>query len=297
VKPGWTRFLPLILISVVGVSLLAGLLLARLSRRVVIVKDDHAAPAPPAAPPVKVVVNHPPRPEPGVMSEEGAVISDDKTTITQSYPLGANATVSLANVTGHIRIEGWDEAQAEVKVIKDGGSIEDRQAVQVRLASTSDLLSLETSPTRSSPVEVHYELKLPRRVRQLEIKSADSDVKLAKITGDITITIQGSSIEMENVSGPLHTKIVKGDTKVTLGGAPSGPQEFSSVSGDIELRLNGDINADINAETIDGDIDADDELKLKIEKRPMGQAATGRIGSGGTSIRIKTVNGDISIKK
>lgn len=296
VKPAWMRFLPLILISVIGVSLLAGLLLARLTRRVVIVKDNAAAPAPPA-PPVKVVVNHPDRPAAGMMSEEGAVVSDDKTTITQKYPLGANATVSVANVTGHIRIEGWDEAQAEVKVIKDGGSIEDRQAVQVRLASTSDLLSLETSPTRSSPVEVHYEIKLPRRVRQLEIKSADSDVKLAKIAGEISVSIQGSSIEMEDLSGPLHTKIVKGDTKVTLSGASSGPQEFSSVSGDIELRLDGDINADITAETIDGDIEADDDLKLKVEKRPMGQSATGRIGSGGASIRIKTVNGDISIKK
>jgi DUF4097 and DUF4098 domain-containing protein YvlB len=295
-KPSWTRFLPLVLIGVVGVSLLAGLLLARLARRVVIVKDNPTAPAPPA-PPVKVIVNHPERPAAGVMSEEGAVVGDDKTTITQKYPLGANATVTVTNVTGHIRIEGWDEAQAEIKVIKEGGSAEDRQAVQVRLSSTSDQLSLETSPTRSSPVEVHYELRLPRRVRQLEIKSADSDVRLAKIAGEISVTIQGSSIEMEDLSGTLRTKIVKGDTKITLSGALSGPQEFSSVSGDIDLRLDGDINADLSAETIDGDIDADEDLKLKVEKRPMGQAASGRIGSGGVSIRIKTVNGDINIKK
>jgi len=295
-KSAWMRYLPFILIGVVGVSLLGGLLLSSLIRRKVIIQKSSPT-APAAPPPVKVIVNPPERPGAGLMSEEGAVIKDDQTIITQSYPLGANATVSLSNVTGHISIEGWDEAQAEVKVIKDGGSAEDRQAVQVRLASTKELLSLETSPTRSSPVEVHYEIRLPRRVRQIEIKSADSEVKLAKLTGEINVSVQGSSIEMEDVSGPLHTKIVKGDTQTTLSNAPTGPLEFSSVSGDIELRLDGDVNADITAETIDGEIDADDDLKLKVEKRPMGQAVTGRIGTGGVSIRIKTINGDIKIKK
>jgi hypothetical protein len=295
-KPVWLRFLPLILIGVIGASLLGGLLLSSLIRRKVIIEKSSPT-APTAPPPVKVIVNQPERPGAGLMSEEGAVVSDDKTIITQSYPLGQNALVSLANVTGHISIEGWDETQAQVKVIKDGGSAEDRQAVQVRLASTQELLSLETSPTRSSPVEVHYEIKLPRRVRQIEIKSADSEVRLAKITGEISVNVQGSSIEMEDISGPLHTKIVKGDTQARLNGAPSGPLEFSSVSGDIELRLEGNTNADITAETIDGDIDADDELKLKVEKRPMGQSVTGRIGTGGLNIRIKTINGDIKIKK
>lgn len=295
-KASWLRFLPLIVIAVIGLSLLGGFLLSSLIRRKVIIeKSSPAAPAPPA--PARVIVNHPERPTAGLMSEEGAVISDDKTIITQIYPLGQNALISLANVTGHISIEGWDEAQAQVKVIKDGGSAEDRQAVQVRLASTKELLSLETSPTRSSPVEVHYEIRLPRRVRQIEIKSADSEVKLAKITGEISVSVQGSSIEMEDVSGPLHTKIVKGDTQANLSSAPSGPLEFSSVSGDIELRFDGKVNADITAETIDGEIDADDDLKLKVEKRPMGQAVTGRIGTGGVSIRIKTINGDIKIKK
>lgn len=232
------------------------------------------------------------------MSEEGAVVSDDKTIITRSYPLGDNASVALTNITGTITIEGWEQPQAEVRVIKEGGSEQDRQAVQVRLNNSSrDLLSLETAPTRSSPVEIHYQLKLPRQVRQVEIKSADSAVKLSKMTGAIAVTIQGSSIELEDATGAVRTKIVKGETKATLTQTPIAPQEFSSVSGDIELSLDGDINADITAETIDGEINADDDLALKVEKRQVGQSATLRLGRGGVIIRIKTVNGDIRIKK
>ena len=98
------RYLPLIVIGVIGVSLLGGLLLSSLIRhKMGIEKSSPTAPA--APPPVKVIVNPPERPGAGLMSEAGAVISDDKTIITQSYPLGQNALISLSNVTGHISIE------------------------------------------------------------------------------------------------------------------------------------------------------------------------------------------------
>jgi hypothetical protein len=293
----WGRFLPLLLIGLVGGGLLAGLLLAQLARRSAKQSASPPAPPPPAAP-TKAVVNHPGNSgSTSVMSEEGALVSDDKTVITRSYPLGDSAAVSLTNITGSITVEGWDQPQAEVKVIKEGGSEQDRQAVPIRLDSSRDLLSLETSPTRSSPVEIHYELKLPSHVRAVEIKSADSEVKLSKLTGTIAINVQGSAIELEDMSGALRTKIVKGETKATLSQSPGSPQELSSISGDIELLLEGDVNADISAETIDGDIKADDDLELKVEKRPMGQSATVRVGRGGVAIRIKTINGDIKIKK
>lgn len=286
----WRRFLPLLLVGLIG-GLLAGLLLAWMSRRTATQRVG------PKAGPVKVVVDQPGSSDRALMSEEGALVSDDKTVINGSYPLGDNATVSLTNITGNITIEGWDQPQADVRVVKEGGSEQDRQAVQIKLNSSKDLLSLETSPTRSSPVETHYELKLPSHVRAVEIKAADSAVKLSQMTGAITVSVQGSSIELKDTSGAVRTKIVKGETKATLSQSPGEPLELSSISGDIELRLRGDINADIAAETIDGEIEADDGLKLKIEKRTMGQSATGRLGSGGVVIRIKTINGDIRIKK
>jgi Putative adhesin/zinc-ribbon domain len=292
-KSSVLRLLPLVLIGLVGAALLGAFLYARISHRAVVAPAADGS----STPSVKVVVNHPAQPAASVMSEDGATITDDKTVITRTYPLGDDASISVTNITGKIKIEGWDKAQAEVKVIKDGGSQQDRQAVQVRLASRNDLLSLETSPTRSSPVEVHYELKLPRHVRQLEIKSADSEVKLSKLAGAITVALQGSSIELKDVSGSINTKIVQGETKAVINGNLTGPQVLKSVNGDIELRLETEVNADISAETVDGEIEADDEFNLRVENRRVGQSASGRVGSGGVSVSIKTVNGDIRIKK
>jgi hypothetical protein len=295
-KLRWMLILPLILIALVCSALFGLVLVVRLARRAVVPASERTSARPSA--PVKATGNHPGQPDVvALMSEEGATVTKDQTVITRTYPLGDNASVSLTNLTGNIKIEGWDQSQAEVRVIKDGGSEQDRQAVQIKLANGNDLLSLETSPTRSSPVEVHYELKLPRRLQKLEIKSADSEVVLSKVTGAITVVLQGSSIEMSDVGGSINTKIVQGETTVAFNGNLAGPQVFKSVNGDIELRLAADVNADISAETTDGEIEVGDGLNLKVEKRQVGKVATGRIGSGGGPITIKTLNGDIRIRK
>lgn len=289
------RYLLLILAGLAVSAVLGMFMIVRLARRNLASKSVKTSA--PASAPVKVVVNTPGNKPSALMSEEGATVTKDKTIITGTYPLGANASISLENLTGRIKIEGWDESQAEVRVIKEGGSDEDRQAVQIKLDTGSDRLSLETSPTRSSPVEVHYELKLPRRVRELQIKSADSEVELSEVTGAIIVSLQGSSIELSDVSGSINTKIVQGDTKATISGKLSGPQVLKSVNGDIELQLAADANADIKAETIEGDIDVDDGLNLKVETRRVGKGVAGRVGSGGVPIKIETVNGDIRIGK
>jgi hypothetical protein len=291
------RSLLIVLIGLVaGATLLGVALFARFARR-------HATPAsvktsaPPASAPVKPGVNNSGKAATALMSEEGATVTKDQTVITKTYPLGDNPSISLTNLTGKIKVEGWDEPRAEVRVIKEGGSAQDRQAVEINLDTRSDMLSLETSPTRSSPVEVHYELKLPRRLRVLQIKSADSEVELSELTGAITVDVQGSSIEMTDVSGSINTKIVQGETKATINGKLSGPQLLKSVNGDIELQLTAEVDADISAETVDGEIEVDDALNLKVEKRRVGEAVSGRIGKGGVPISIKTVNGDIRIGK
>src|SRR5215213_1119120 len=158
-KSRWLRYLLFIMVGLVASVVLLGIMFARLARRYAATKSKTTAPA---SAPVKAGVNNPSKPA-ALMSEEGATVTEDQTIIKGTYPLGANASISLMNLTGKIKIEGWDESQAEVRVIKEGGSEQDRQAVQIKLDAGSDRLSLETSPTRSSPVEVHYEIKLPRR--------------------------------------------------------------------------------------------------------------------------------------
>ena len=281
------------LIGVIGIALLAVLIFANSAPpvRVRMMPPKEMHPGRPPGVPVE-------RAETKVATVENTIGPEQGDVITKSFPLGKTAAISLKNVAGDITIEGWDEPQAVVKIIKSGGSEQERKAVSISLSSDGKNLSLASLPSSSNKVEVSYEIKLPRRIRQLGIASSKSEVKLSNISGMIGVDLQAGSIELSDVSGTVKTNIMKGDTKVIFDEvAQDGPKEFSSIRGNIELQLNSDINADVKAETTDGKIEFDKELGLKVERRIVGEHAVGRIGEGGEPFLIKTVKGNIKLSK
>jgi hypothetical protein len=254
----------------------------------------------------KPLPQQPPLPPSSSMGQPGALpldegdadVTDSKTVIVKTYTLHAGAAVSLKNVSGDIKVEGWDEDQAEVKIIKHGGSPQDRDAVRIIQTSAPNRLSLETPLVSDSNVEVQYELKLPRGIAAVAISSLNSDIKLSEINGSVAIDVQKGSIELQEIGGAIKAKTIKGDIKAELAGTKQrGSQEFSTVKGNIELQFDGEVNADIKAETMDGKIELDDDFNLKVDKQPVGQHVAGRIGAGGEALLAKTVNGNIKLTK
>ena len=230
--------------------------------------------------------------------EDNAVTTKDSMSLSRTLPVSNGASVSVKNIKGEIRIMGWDESEAELKVTKRGGSTDEREAVRVLYSHDPNNLILQTIAEESSPVEVSYEIKLPRRIKELSINSAMSFVKLSQINAEIAIDIKGHEIELYDVTGVVRTKVMKGNTKVVFDKAVrNGSQEYTSLKGSITVQFKHEVNADLKAETLDGDIDIDKDFGLKVEKRLVGKQVYGRIGQGGESLYIKALAGDIKITR
>lgn len=297
---GWLYAVVALLIFFGGASLVAGLFFANRSQRVVrgVRPKVSAPPAPgvmPPPPPFSSVGE-----EDVLLENEGAEVSGNQTTITKTYPLAKNGAFALHNINGDITIEGWDEQQAEVKIIKRGGSPQARDALKIMHEQSADRLAFNTMPEmRAGGVEeVRYEVKLPRNLRELQIVSNNSNVELTGANAaSISVMVQRGNIELEDVSGTVNSRTTKGNTTVVIGDAPrTAPQVFNGISGNIEIELSPEVNAELKAETISGDIEVDEDLGIKVEKRMIGQQAVGRIGKGGEPIVVKTVSGNIKIK-
>ena len=100
------------------------------------------------------------------------------------------------------------------------------------------------------------------------------------------------------MTGDVHSKIVNGNTKVSLGETDrEGEQEFSVVNGDIEATIADGAGAELKAETVTGDISVDERYGLKVERRPAGHSVVGTLGDGGPPLQLKVVHGDIKLKK
>lgn len=256
----------------------------------------------------QVKINHPEAPaRPGAPGAGGVVVRDEggdadaADSITRTFQLGEGASVSLKNLSGKITVEGWDEARAEVKVTKSGGTSEERRAVRIVSQASPDKLSLQTELPKGveSGVEVEYEVKLPRGVRQLEVSSMNSDVELSGLSGAVSVNLFNGRIELSDVGGPVNTKSVNGDVRVELGEAAlraKGPSSFNLVKGDLELKLPEGLNADVSADVVTGGIEVDEELGIKVERRTIGHHAAGRVGEGGPALSVKAVTGTIRIR-
>ena len=269
--------------------------------------------------------------QPGSMG--GMAVSPDKPV---SVPLNKDATVSLKNISGKITVEGWDQPNAEVRIIRRGGSAQDQKDPKVLMESDPGKLSLQFAPARgTSNVAFDYEVKLPRQVGKIELsgassdidlrdvaattitvntasgsidigdatgdiiaKSASGEVNLGSVRGNVTANTQSGSISISDLTGTASTATISGKTEVVFEQLAQGGQlDFKSVSGGIDIQFRDQADFDLMAETVSGNIDLNGDFDFGVEKRTVGARASGRVGDGGPPLRIKTVSGEIQLSK
>lgn len=135
--------------------------------------------------------------------------------------------------------------------------------------------------------------------------SLRSDVDVAAVSGDVQVSTTGTA----------RAATVSGNVTATFGQTDGEEMTFASVSGNVVLRLAGNVGARVSAHTLTGRIDSDFDLRM----RPMtgdddedededddggvrvdiqiGRQATGTIGRGGPELSVNTVSGDIRLER
>ncbi|HXG64805.1 MAG TPA: DUF4097 family beta strand repeat-containing protein [Blastocatellia bacterium] len=249
----------------------------------------------------------------------------------RTFTLGPNARVSINNFNGKVSVEGWDEAQAEVRINRRGGN---PQEGAVTFRNENGNLTIDTDVARLRGAQLDFEVKLPRKIAQLAVegvnlsielsdlegsinaKTVNGPISLADVVGNIEANtvngkinltdIQGDieagaingTVELIDISGSARTKTVSGTTRVSFNTVADGkPLEFESVSGTIEVEIPDGVNADLEARTTSGSIQLDEEFGIEVVKRTPGESASGQIGSGGQPLNIKTGSGTIRVRK
>jgi hypothetical protein len=254
--------------------------------------DPPDLPDPPPAPPLPGAES--------VLSADNAEVdtSGNETILTKTFTLDKAALVTLSNINGEINIESTDGPKAELTVTKRGGSEQDREAMQVKFFSDNGRLSLRTEfPRNSNNMSTHYELKLPRELGRVDIKTINGNINVSEITAQIAVSATNGQIRLSDVTGLASARAVNGNIEAELAQVPDRPMEFRSVNGNIELRFNSDSNANLIAGTTAGSIEVDDDFDIKVRKLIVGQRASGQIGQGGPTLSVKTVSGNIKITK
>jgi len=125
-------------------------------------------------------------------------------------------------------------------------------------------------------------------------------------TGDLTefnYTIyipKNAQFKVSSINGDLTSEIIEGDFEADLINGDidiakySGNLDLSSINGEIDLKM---VNANLVAETIHGDIYADEKLKFTSKDRHVGQKIYGTIDNATNRLRLKTINGNMYLRR
>ncbi len=220
--------------------------------------------------------------------------------------------IEIKGVNGSISAEPATGNQVEVVADKHGRR-SDPKTVQIQVVDHADGVTIcaiypsdnpnrpnECRPgeggrnnTRNNDVQVDFTVRVPSGIRFVG----------RNVNGDVTAEGLGSDIEARTVNGSIRAssagqvqgKTVNGSIVASLGnGTWNGSLVFETVNGGLTVQLPQGTNADVEAQTVNGNISTD--FPLTISGSFSGKRINGRIGQGGRTLHLQTVNGSIKIQ-
>jgi len=216
----------------------------------------------------------------------------------QTYPLRSGGSLELNNVNGTVRIEAWDKDVVEVRAVKTTPEKEsnlDRVSIDVDSRPDGGL-SISTRYPQEEGVEVavDYTVHVPRRAQVTHVNTVNGSLSVTDLdsVGDLH-TVNGN-IEVFEGSGNVHAHTTNGNVYLELKRpADSKGALAETTNGSVLLAVPADLPANLEAHCMNGSFSSELPVVMRGAVHP--RVLHGKLGRGGTPIRLGTVNGVIRV--
>jgi len=217
-------------------------------------------------------------------------------TFQQNYPLPANGAVTLVNVNGSVRIDGWDKDYVEVRAIKRAAREPgDLRRVNIEVEVQPNAVNIRTRYPENIPagVEVEYRVKVPYRVALPHVETINGNLLVNGIEGTGDFRTVNGDVDVYEGSGSFSGKSTNGHVRVELRSlAAAGQMTLESINGPVALAVPPNASASLDVRSMNGEFRT--ELPLAMQSA-LGREFRGSLGQGGMTVRLRTVNGGIEI--
>jgi len=255
--------------------------------------------------------------------------------IKQSYELAPGARVSVTSISGPVEIETSQSSMAEVHVICSARSQADLQYHRVIIEHSGNILTVRGEQERGAGrgVQVNHRvmLKLPVNVNltvnsisghaiigdiggQAHINSISGPVTIGDVSGEaivssvsgrLSIGRAGGQVQVKSISGSVdvgqavgrfEASSISGSVRATIGQINASGITIDSISGGVTLRLAAGVNAEIHAIHYSGEVYVN-VPNVVIQGKMTSSEVKGLIGSGGPTISISNISGNILLQR
>ena len=235
----------------------------------------------------------------GLVSHGNA--GDVREEIRKTYELSPGARVELVGLNGPVKIETSETKTAEIHIERTASTQEalDRRKVTVEADANSLRIRGEKeggfiSRLFGGSAGERVTLKLPRQIT-LYGKGVNGSFTSEAVDGAVEIAGINGRVQIANAAGRASFKGVNGSIVVGLSKIDVDGVTISGINGNIELQLASDVNADFDARGMNGRV-ISDLPNVSVDQNKKGNYWA-RIGSGGTGITAKGINGNIRLTR
>ena len=220
----------------------------------------------------------------------------------QSYPLNQQGRVHLENVNGNVHIATWDREEIKVDAVKHAKKQEHLDEVKIDVDAKADRIRIKTKypdaktkRNKNNSTSVDYTLTVPRQSRLDQISTVNGGVEIENVSGDVEASSVNGNLTASRLGGDVALSTVNGSVKANFTEVKKAVS-LTSVNGGVTIALPPEANADVSANTLNGGINSDFSLQAK-RHFPVGQNLDGKLGGGGPTIKMSSVNGGIHIDR
>ena len=225
---------------------------------------------------------------------------DVREEVRQTYELAPGARVELGNINGPVTIETSDTTTAEVYIERTASSQEALNRRQIEIQADTSRLRIVAETTDHNFIDKLFgakaservKLKLPRQI-SLFAKGVNGAFLVEDLDGSVDIGGINGKVRVANASGTAMLKGINGSISLGMKRIEGEGVVLSGINGNIDLQLPADVNADFDAKGMHGRVIADIP-NVSVDKGKNG-SYWARIGSGGSGITAKGINGNIRL--
>ncbi|WP_373550550.1 DUF4097 family beta strand repeat-containing protein [Haliscomenobacter sp.] len=229
---------------------------------------------------------------------------------------GSSPKVSIVIERAEIEISGYsgNEIQIEAEGTFPGpperakglkplyNNAEDNTGIGLEIKEAGGVMTVK----KASYAESKYKIKVPNnadvKVEVMDWHKSDLDIK--DISGELEIVGKSSDIKLTNVTGPIVSNTVNGNTEVIFTKVnQSKPCHISTINGYVDVTMPADTKAKLAMSTIHGEIYSDLDIKFASDEKSKGlnplrrNISGANINGGGVELTIKSINGDLYLRK
>lgn len=218
----------------------------------------------------------------------------------QTYPLDKTARISLENVNGDVHVVTWDREEVKVDAVKRAKKQEHLDAVKIEVEAKTDRIHIKTKypdsrKHKNNSTSVDYTLTVPRQSHLAKISTVNGGVEIENVNGHVEANSVNGPVTASGLVSEVDLSSVNGSVKASFAAVKSAVS-LKSVNGSVTVAVPAEADADISAKTLNGGISTDFSLETK-KHFPVGRNLDGKLGKGGPTIKLSSLNGGIRIDR